>query len=293
MVRVENHSMEILDAISLQPLREFVHNGEVWVEGRPGNEYLIKISSHKYGTRSLADPIMIDGSSIGYIFQQGPDINLNATLGPIGSSGVEDTSGTVNCKAFRFSRPVFGDIGSTSHHGSIQTTWFKARDSEVPSSPVFFPSWKESDGVAIDSKKNSVGSLKSTPGSSDVSVAKATSTWHMEEKICTITIRYCEAAGLVAQGIIHAPPRDQSQSERGNSRKRSGPTNNTDDAAKRWKDVEVVDLSTVKEEAVALPKSELPCGPENGVDLTTIKEEPVTLPKSKLPCGPDNVVAID
>lgn len=122
-------------------------------------------------------------------------------------------------------------------------------------------------------------------------VAKATSTWSKEEKLYTVTIRYYEAAGLVAQGIVHTPPRVQSQSERGNSRKRSRQTSNIDDTAKRWKDVEVLDLSTVKEEAVAPPERASFRVAQKM--RSTSQQSTVTLPKSKLPCGPENVVAID
>jgi hypothetical protein len=80
-------SLEIIDATNFHPSKEHLHNeGKTWAEGKNGDEFTIRITSHKKRTCVLANPILIDGSHVGHVFQQGPAINLTATLGPVAGS---------------------------------------------------------------------------------------------------------------------------------------------------------------------------------------------------------------
>jgi len=207
MVRVGNHSLELVSFETGQTLQEFYSNGSTWVEGIPGNQYLIKITSHESGTLTMAHSIKIDGSDIGYLFQQGPWSNLSATLGAVPASGAiafpEDPSHS--CRAFCFARPNFRNKTGFASSGLVEVTWSEASDLGTPRE-FFSPSpWTESTTAAIDSKKEGVGSLKSTTGTSSLDVPMARTHWAKGKHLYTISIRYCELAGLVARGIVKAP----------------------------------------------------------------------------------------
>ena len=53
MVRVGEHTLEVINARIKQAVLEYTHNGETWIEGRPGEEYLFEITSHQRGTRII------------------------------------------------------------------------------------------------------------------------------------------------------------------------------------------------------------------------------------------------
>ena len=190
MVRVGNHSLELVNAATLTALPEYSHKGKTWVEGQPGAEYLLKITSHQSGTRTIAHPIEVDGSSIGYIFQHGPDINLTTTMGPVSSPGTISRGGKVGCKSFRFSRLNHGDFDASTGHGMIRVTWSTASDTGIPSSGFHF-GWNGVEKSVPDSKKESVGALQSVKGSSDSSMPTAKTYWHVEEQLYSATIYYC------------------------------------------------------------------------------------------------------
>lgn len=267
MVRISEHSLEIVDATTLQPLVEHLHNGETWIEGKPGQEYFVRIISHQPGTYTVAYPITIDGSNIGYRFQHGPDINMTATLGAVASSSFHKViTSTTTGEAFRFTRPsLVDDADKSIHHtGCISVTWSEAFDSHIPSQILFLSSWDEQHGSAVlDSKKEGVGALKSARGSSDVNMPLATNSWDTGRQLYTATIKYCEEAGLVVRGIIQ-PTQASTEAASSSSRKRK--KRKTEPDMHGSSPAEVVDLSHVKSEA---------------------------LPKSKEPCGADNVIVID
>jgi hypothetical protein len=268
MVRVGSHSLELVDASTLLPLIEHSHNGETWVKGTAGQEYLIRITSHEPGTYTTASRIQVDGSDIGYTFQQGPYINLTANLGPMNRRATNTAlaGAAVPCDAFCFSSPHGSGDDSPIHQGCISVTWSEAHDSSRPSARYFVESWQEQQNAsAPDAKKEGVGALKSARGSSDVNVALANTSWDLGRQLYEIRIKYCEEAGLVARGIIQ--PRTVTGNE-----------------------VTARDKKARKKKRNREPDS--PTSSSDVVDLTqSIKEE--GLPKSKKPCGPDNVVVID
>lgn len=267
MVRVGNHSLEIVSASTRQPLVEYSHKGETWIKGTRGEEYFIRITSHNRGTYTVASPIKIDGSNIGYNFQQGPDINLTATLGPINervaNSGIQGS----NADAFRFSSPENGNnVDGIPIQGSISVTWSEARDSHQPNCHLYYADWQEGDKIAtVDAKKEGVGLLKSSRGSTEVNVPVAAITWIPERELYTATIKYCEEAGLVVRGILQPQAIGSNEDTK---------CNNTLRREKRKREP-VVPVSS------------------NVVDLTnaTIKRE--GRPKREESGAPDNVIVID
>jgi len=210
MVRIGEHSLELVNATTKVPLPEYTHSdGETWVEGRPGDEYLLKLTAHQAVTRTLADPILVDGTCVGVGVLHGPcHANQPVTLGSIPTGGASNNiAGKIECPAFRFARlSTSSDQTETTRHGTVTVTWSDAEDTGQPTDIHHFQSsWNESQTVAADSKKDGVGALKSTFGSSSVEIPMATTRWLPTNRLYTITIRYCEQAGLVARKIIPAP----------------------------------------------------------------------------------------
>ena len=205
MVRVGNHSLELVDATTHLPLQEFTKNGETFVCGCAGKEFLVRITSHSQRSRSIANPIKIDGACIGYTFQQGPDKNMQADLAPIEASGgvKRDPSGDAMVRAFRFEGPPPGGAG-VAHRGSVNVVWHEGNDTGASLDPWDAVSgWgggTRAGASAADGKKG-VGSLRSTMGSTQSTIAWATSTWAPGCHLATVTVYYAEEAGLVANGI--------------------------------------------------------------------------------------------
>ena len=254
MVRVGNHTLQIVDAQTLQPLQEYAHhNREIWVEGRPGHEFWLRLISHGRGTRTVASTIEVDGNNIGYRFNHGPDCNLEANLGPIGASSLLDTpetgDNTKSCQAFSFARRALpqgisngasatatggkpsSSSSKSSNHGSVQVTWSEGYESGIPTRK-WFRMWNETSleqrrqqqslqhyssqepsttAAPSPDKKEGVGCLQSKLGTSTHRVPKASTSWNLGRPLCTITIRYCEMAGLVARGIVQLPLQVQGQ----------------------------------------------------------------------------------
>jgi len=223
MVRVGNHSLELVSFETGQTLQEFYSNGSTWVEGIPGNQYYLKITSHESGTLTMAHPIKIDGADIGFYFPQGPWSGLTWTVGAITEHTAADTK--IVCKAFRFSRPDFsnGEHGVASP-GLVEVTWCEAYKSGMQMGPsAAFTPWTESTASAVDAKKEGVGSLKSVTGSYCTEYPIDNTQYVTGKHLYTITIRYCELAGLVARGIVKAPlPLSTTPSTDGSKKRKVG-----------------------------------------------------------------------
>ena len=195
---VNGCSLSLVDASTLAPFPEHAHQGSTWVEGEAGAEFMVRISS-PMGVRRIAY-ITVDGANIGYIFQQGPTMNLEQNLGPFTSGG-----GTLNMTSFKFARPRAVDGGGGRGGGSIEVVWNEGIYHDARCNSMVASHWSAEKGSVLEGKKSSVGALESGTGSTPASAPWATEMWSAGREIARITLKYQEQAGLVAMGIMNAP----------------------------------------------------------------------------------------
>ena len=195
MVRIGNHSLELVDAVSRQPLQEHLDTaGQTWVAGERAAEYFIRITSHEPGSRTVALPT-VDGTGLGYSIQQGPDAGTMACdVGVFASD---------RHKALCFVRTELSAAGGCPV-GHVSVTWRRGYDTGCPVDGPCGARWHaNAHAAASDSEKAGVGALRSDVGSASLLGGRAPKTvWGQLEELRTIRINYCEEVGLVVRNII-------------------------------------------------------------------------------------------
>ncbi|KAL3908080.1 MAG: hypothetical protein SGARI_003227, partial [Bacillariaceae sp.] len=282
MVFNGGHALQIIDAVTRKPLREFrASDGTIWVEGQHGNEFFLQVEGPE-GIRTLCDDIEVDGTRVGYHVR-----HENFAAFPF-HIGVDDGQG--NEMAMKFSRQHTSDGTRYSRKqiGVVSATWY---DVEIQQrSPSVDRTWTNNASRSNDStgnvsrlsapvylsedKKSGVGALKAvvgskilTPAAPPVPASSPASTgaypaqyweprtveyWKPTRRRVTLKIHYCEAAGLVARkiakssnfGMVVTPA---SQVTARSKKKRSGDVlsrNKKKNGAKPESEIETVDLTS-------------------------------------------------
>ena len=199
MVRVNLHSVCLVDATTKVPLKEYQHQGKTWVEGKPGQEYLISVTSHDRHMSTLSY-VEVDGKDIGYSAVNEPKHAGDPYLfGPISQQNLKSS--------LRFASMEQKDSSSTteSNSGVVKASWYEAILRPAPKethNPGVFTLWTSTKESAPGSKKEGVGALQSQVGSSKISWdTPIASHWNDGAYLYSAEIYYCEAAGLVARGV--------------------------------------------------------------------------------------------
>jgi hypothetical protein len=201
MVRVGNHSVCLVDATTKVPLKEYQHAGKTWVEGRPGQEYFVKVVARERKIQTVA-LINVDGKRIGKVQHRANGSMKGAIVGLAGGVQGRDT-------ALRFAsvQQAAGDRTCNAIVGVVDVSWRQGISTKTPSSSSSSSSsrvdkWSDTTIVTSpDNKKEGVGALQSTFGSSTVKKKKPQYKWKKGKHLYDTKIYYCEAAGLVARGI--------------------------------------------------------------------------------------------
>ena len=200
MVRRGAFGLRLVDAATRQPLEEHEKDGEVWVVGKPGAEFFLE-SRTWHGTNVMGWPIDIDGVGAGYSQYFSPHQ-------PWKVHGAAQSGGGAN-RAFRFATiPAAADgQAAVGEFGLVEMTWTEAAATDTPAGPSVTPAWTSlADATSAGTKKEGVGALKSTLGTTTQSCVRGAFLWsRVGPPLQTITIRYCEEAGLVARKIIALP----------------------------------------------------------------------------------------
>jgi hypothetical protein len=202
MVRVGQFSVILKSASTHAPLVEHQSGPVTYVEAIAGEEYFVRIVSHEPNTLSIAN-ITVDGAHIGFHFQQGPDMNMDASLGMMSDSSRVYAAGVpAPSKAFRFARMRSGQSLSAAA-GKVTVTWHQGIDSGMAVYGSAYGQWAANqNATAPDSEKAGVGALQSEPGAAASTNATALTAWGMGALLQTTMIHYREPAGLAAAGII-------------------------------------------------------------------------------------------
>ena len=210
MVRRGDFELRLVDATTKQPLIEYEKDGEIWVVGRPGAEFFLESTSWR-DTNSRAN-ITIDGHDIGYAWTYTPD---QATERFLHGARQQDGDQT----ALRFATVPPATEGLSGGTGSVVMTWTAATVTDIPLDVHVFGKWAGSalvGATSAGSKKEAVGALTSTLGTTSAIGTTRSTQWHsIGPPLQTITMRYCEEAGLVVRKIITLPAS-------ANSKKRAG-----------------------------------------------------------------------
>ena len=221
MVHNGGHSLQIVDAVTKQPLREFrASDGTIWVEGKHGNEFCLRVAGPP-GIFTICGDIKVDGTDVG--FQAKCGVLPQYTL-----IGMNDGRG--NATTMQFARVE--KTGGTEHQGKqigvVSATWFDARIYHGPDIHQNTPRNAPNEDIAPsdaavyspEDEKTSVGALKTVVGSQVLRKAPAPAPpvpvltnsgivlrppivehWERGLRRVTLKIYYCEAAGLVARKI--------------------------------------------------------------------------------------------
>jgi hypothetical protein len=179
-------SLSVVDAISLEPMREYADAMKTWVESKPGDEFFVVVRCHQ--RRSTKCFIEVDGRDIGYSWvTHAPD--TSPPLGPV-KSGQESGPGAVDLvtHAFRFVAPASDDKPA---FGKIEATWC-ACHRESDASPTI-RGWPGDGGSTPQATSGSIpGNLPSVMGGH----------WEATEELASVSIHYTTELGLAVRGLV-------------------------------------------------------------------------------------------
>ena len=203
MVRRGDFSLELVDAATKQPLKEYEHQGaggpECWVAGDPGGEFLLQLTSHMPG-KTWAYPIKVDDTNIGtgLRFRK-----AGSCVTGLLKQAQHYGAGSCTTVAFKFAVPASGDMGMAGC-GTVSAVWSVAVDAATPAPGLQLTgTWGANKSAAApDAKKAGVGALKAEAGQTQTSTAWSNVTCRAGAELGRITIHYCAAAGLAVRGLL-------------------------------------------------------------------------------------------
>ena len=212
MVRVGKYSLTIVDATTLVPLQEYTNGVDTWVAGNPGDEFFVDLTSHQKGSNTVAS-IDVDTVNIGYDIRLSSEGPQSGRLGPLKSGQVLHPGSTPMVHAFRFRTPQTAGEGSSQSFGAVEAVWNLTKYTGIPADRTHTThAWAGAqNAVAPDGKKQGVGALASTSGSTPIRLGPwAETIWSTHDEVARAKICYCEPFGLVARGILKSMPGDWS-----------------------------------------------------------------------------------
>ena len=202
MVRVGNHSVCLVDAKTDLPLKEFQHQGKTWVVGQPGQEYWISVTSFESSKKTLSG-VRVDGKIIGERIKHYPKYAGQSTkMGAVIEHGSQRVA--LQFASQKQCEPSHPSRTSQNFVGTIDLFWHEFDAVLRPNAPAYSKTWHGNvKATAADNKKEGVGALQSQIGSSKMQ--RSAPTRYMAKRgkhLYGTKIYYCEAAGLVARGIV-------------------------------------------------------------------------------------------
>lgn len=213
--------LRLVDAEKRQPLEEYRDaQGQTWVVGEEGVEYFVELTTP--GGVSQAS-VEVDGVGVGYSWNVSHA--KTSVLGNIKAGGSSDPGAEMVHRSFAFAKaaapPPASDGGGGSSEdsrapafGSVSATWYRATKIDGGAAASYgsvTSAWQGNKDdelgkpmAAASKKKESIGALKSTVGTSIASGSSSWSTakWTRHEMIAQAMLRYSSEFGLTIRGII-------------------------------------------------------------------------------------------
>lgn len=233
-------TLSVLDAVSLDPLREYKGpGGAAWVKGEHGEEFFVEVRCEM--TKTVVCYVTVDGKDIGYTWITHRP-NVSEPLGPLRESmpTVDAISTSVPTTAFQFveleanqddtAPPPSAEGGAADErvpipaNGTIVATWYTTEDTPVKvTSSHRLGDWESNAGTtdvgATDNKKD-CSVLRSTKGSMPGSVPSVSDVYYgKKELLGRLEIKYSTDFGLAVRGLY---PKQEVQYARPKKRKERG-----------------------------------------------------------------------
>ena len=201
MVRAGNHSVCLVDAKTDLPLKEFQHQGKTWVVGQPGQEYWISVTSYEYNNFSVARA-RVDGKRTGSRVKHDPRFRGESRYMGIFRGGHLKAALCFASRSHEGQRD-----NSKKNVGMIDVSWHEVRNTGRQDPQElgyrYYGVWKDGETAGVeDGKKEGVGALQSKVGSTMERKEVSRSLTGIGRCLYGAKIYYCEAAGLVARGIV-------------------------------------------------------------------------------------------
>ena len=159
MVVLGDFSVKIIDAKTMVPLREHVHETTHYVEiNEPEQEYLISLVKDKKNNSKVVAKVSVDGKPLGYDWQHIANDDTPAYLGPcVDSQPPSELGEAKRIRSFQFVPSNFkvSNYGepSESKVGKIEVTWYKVTKVTQKSFNSPYSTWSEASARVSNEQK--------------------------------------------------------------------------------------------------------------------------------------------
>ena len=201
MVVLGDFSVKIIDAKTMVPLREHVHETTHYVEiNEPEQEYLISLVKDKKNNSKVVAKVSVDGNPLGYDWQHIANDDTPAYLGPcVDSQPPSELGEAKRIRSFQFVNKVsnYGEP-SESKVGKIEVTWYKVTKVTQKSFNSPYSTWSEASARVSNEQKK----YQSQVGPTATVIPTSKQDWTCGQEIAKISIFYRSALGLLRCGVI-------------------------------------------------------------------------------------------
>lgn len=251
MVNVGEFEVQLVEAESKTPFKEFEKDGKIYVEVEPDVEYFVAIRKTQKSEDCKKVQVFVDGKDLDYkITYKAKTISSGWSYRGIRSH----ENGVSTHRALKLVKPKFTANNAGNANllmGSVELKIFRAESTGQVVRQRGSRHTFEAAPISISSsgkKKN----LRSEEGSTAISKTKPSQFKKMKSKelLETITLNYCSALGLIEAGVLPKPGLWQQSAKRPapKSEKPLPVPKKMRDVANNNKKVEVFDLCQSDEE---------------------------------------------
>lgn len=201
-------TLSVVDATTLDTLKEYDDGSTTWIKGEDGDEFFIVIKSETYDHVRCC--IQVDGKDLGYTWKSKAP-NESTPLGPL-KEGQVMTSGKAGLvtHAYRFVRHAVAETSSSDEDaphpgcGTITATWHSVECTDTSAICTKTNAWVKDDlPIGGGSHKKDSSVLRSTVGSMPGSLPTVCpGTYEDVEELCTLSIKYTTDFGLAVRGLL-------------------------------------------------------------------------------------------
>lgn len=299
MVRHGDFEIQLVEAATKNPFKEYHHNEQVFVEVEPGQEYFIAVKKVNSDiiTSAVRLEFFVDGQKLGYA----TTFSARKTTDSFDYKGMWNyKNGISTHSSLKFVIPKSlpqhksSKDAATTGLGMVEVKVFQALNPFKIKRSAF-------ESPKIDEKTLAAGSQKSKPVRSlagnheEQAYYEKTATYYDKGRLLdTVTLYYCATPGLIQVGVLPSPPSSSlASSMAGHStKKRSGSNAKFEEKRQRGTDAEecpfdaaaaaaAASMDNKEDEEVEIIKSE-PKMYET-VDLTMTDDDSDKEEDSKIP----------
>lgn len=199
-MKVHDFTVELVRADTKGAFKEWVaRDGKAYAEVEPGVDYYINVGTAVGQVRATAS---VDGVRLGYYHTYAKPNSDGDYLG-----SWERKDGVSSMTALHFSSPGArsGGHAPSMLTGKVEVMFHKLGEKTYEAARDYAPPELLGNPDAVGGKK----CVRSTKGKHALNIGKRSETvprFKKGEHLCTITLHYCTAAGLVLNRILDAPP---------------------------------------------------------------------------------------